>query len=170
MYQRNGKWYSDFWYEGKRYTKGYGAISKTVAKEKERKFRNEVASDDYEKRKKNILFEKLVEQYLEYSMVNKRPRTYRREIGLTNSLLMLFKGKHLTEIHPFLIERYKKERVEQVKPATVNREVACLKCMYNMAIKWKLTKENPVREVKLFKEEKIDVTILTPEKERELLA
>ena len=42
MYQRGDKWYSDFWHEGKRYTKAWGVISKTVAKEKDRKFRTEV--------------------------------------------------------------------------------------------------------------------------------
>ena len=127
MYQRNGKWYSDFWYDGKRYTKGHGAISKTVAKEKERKFKNDVESGEHEKKKKNVLFEKLVEQYLEYSMVNKRPQSYGRDITSTNALLLFFKGKHLTDIHPFLIEKYKKKRLEKVKPATVNRELETLK-------------------------------------------
>ena len=169
MYQRNGKWYSDFWYEGKRYTKGHGAISKTVAKEKERKFRNEVASEDYEKKKKNVLFEKLVEQYLEYSKVNKRHKSYLRDVTSTNALLTFFKGKSLTEIHPFLLEKYKKKRLETVMPATVNRELACLKNMYTKAKSWKHVKENPVKEVQLLKEEKKDITILTPEKDVELL-
>ena len=79
-----------------------------------------------------MTLEKLIEQYLEYSKVNKRSGTHRREIDLTNVLLTFFRGKCLNEINPFLIERYKKERTKKVKPATVNREVACLKNMYNM--------------------------------------
>ena len=114
--------------------------------------------------------EKLVEQYLEYSKVNKRHKSYLRDITSTNALLMFFRGKLLTEIHPFLIERYKKERLGAVMPATVNRELACLKNMYTKAKSWKLAKENPVKEVKMLKEEPKDVTILSPEKEMELLA
>ncbi len=168
MFKRNEKWYSDFFYEGKRYTKGWGKISKSVAREKEWKFRNEIASGKYEGRKKNVLFEKLVEQYLEYSKVNKRHKSYLRDISSTNHLSRFFKGKFLTEVHSFLIERYKKERLETAKPATVNRELACLKNMFSKAKDWKLLKENPAKEVKLLKEEPKDVTVLSPEKEVEL--
>jgi integrase len=173
MYSRKRKqgiyWYSDFWYEGERYMRCWGVVSKTVAREKEMKFSNEVASGKYERRKKNVLFEKMVEQYLEYSKVNKRPQSYGRDITSTNALLTFFKGKSLTEIHPFLLEKYKKKRLETVMPATVNRELACLKNMYTKAKSWKHVKENPVKEVQLLKEEKKDITILTPEKDVELL-
>ena len=174
MYSRKKKrgvfWYSDFWYEGKRYTACWGVVSKTVAREKEQKLRNEIASGKYENKQKNVFLEKLVEQYLEYSKVNKRHKSYLRDITSTNALLTFFKGKFLTEIHPFLIEKYKKKRLGVVMPATVNRELACLKNMYTQAKSWKLGKENPVKEVKMLKEEPKDVTILCPEKEMELLA
>ena len=39
MFCRKGKlgesWYSDFWYEGKRYKKAWGRVPKTIAKQKE---------------------------------------------------------------------------------------------------------------------------------------
>jgi integrase len=47
-----------------------------------------------------------------------------------------------------------------VKPASVNRELACLKFMFSLAKKWKLVDENPVKEVKLFQEQKIEMHIL----------
>ena len=174
MYARKGKlgvsWYSDFWYDGKRYKKAWGIIAKTIAKEKEIKFKHEIASGKYEGVKKKILFDKFVEQYLDYSKVNKRPESYRRDITSTRALLSYFKGKCLADIHPFLIEKYKKKRLEKVKPATVNRELACLKNMFNKAKKWNCAKENPVKDVEFFKEEPLDVTILTPKKEIEFLA
>lgn len=168
MYKRSEKWYSDFWYEGKRYTKGWGKISKSIAREKEMRLRNDIASGKHERRVKNVLFEKLVEQYLVYSKVNKRHKSYLRDITSTNHLSTFFKGKLLAEIHSFLIERYKKERLVNAKPATVNRELACLKNMFSKAKDWKLVKENPAKEVKLLKEEPKDVTVLSPEKEVEL--
>jgi site-specific recombinase XerC len=173
MYSRKCKggmrWYSDFIYEGKRYKKSWGIVPKTIAKEKEMKFRSDVARGKYEGRKKNILFEKLVEKYLEYAKVNKRYKSYLSNITSTNALLKFFKGKRLNEIHPFMVERYKKARLETVKPASMNRDLTCMKHMFNMAISWSLSKENPVNKVKLLKEEPRDVKTLTHEKEKELV-
>ena len=168
MYQRNKKWYSDFWYEGQRYTKGWGKISKSVAREKERKFRNEVASGEYEKRTRNILFEKFTEQYLDYCKTTKRPSSSKRDESSAKMLLKFFTGKYLSEITPWLIEIYRKERLGKVKKATVNRERTCLSNMFQMAKKWGLAKVNPVQEVKRYREELKDVKPLTPEKEEEL--
>ena len=138
--------------------------------DKEIKFKNDIMSGELEKKKQNVQLEKFVEQYLDYSKVNKRPQSYRRDITSTRALLSFFKGKFLAEIHPFLIEKYKKKRLEKVKPATINPELACLKNMFNKARKWNYAKENPVKDVEFFKEERLDVTILTPEKEIEFLA
>lgn len=53
--------------------------------------------------------------------------------------------------------------------ATVNREVACLKNMFNMAIKWKKTTKNPVREIKLYKEPKGSMRVLSWDEQKALL-
>ena len=42
MHQRRGSWYSNFWVNCVRYQKSWGAISKTEAKEKERKEKENV--------------------------------------------------------------------------------------------------------------------------------
>jgi integrase len=41
--------------------------------------------------------------------------------------------------------------------------------MFTKAISWRYIKDNPVKEVKLLKEEQKDITVLSPEKEVELL-
>ena len=65
-----------------------------------------------------------------------------------------FGEKYLSEITPFLIEGFKAQRMKVVKPATVNRALACLKSMFNRAITWgKFRGDNPVKAVKFFKEE-----------------
>jgi integrase len=76
----------------------------------------------------------------------------------------------LSEINPFLIERYKLTRKEEgAEPATINRELGCLRHMFNMAIKWGKALGNPVREVKFLKEPKETYRILTEEEEVRLL-
>ena len=42
MHKRKGSWYSNFWNYGVRYQKSWGKISKTAAKEKERKYQTEI--------------------------------------------------------------------------------------------------------------------------------
>ena len=105
------------------------------------------------KKQEKILFEDFAKTFLKlHSEINKRPRSARRDFFLINRLGTHFYGKYLYEIVPQMIERYKAERIKEVKPATVNRELACLKCMFNKAITWGKADTNPVRQVKLFKE------------------
>jgi len=59
-----------------------------------------------------------------------------------------FKGKYLFEITPEMIEEYKAERLGKVAPATVNRELACLKHVYTKAIEWGYIRNNPAKGVK----------------------
>ena len=42
-----------------------------------------------------------------------------------------------------------------ISNATVNREIACLKRMFNLAIKWKEAKRNPVNDVEFLQEAKL---------------
>ncbi len=61
--------------------------------------------------------------------------------------------RQLTEITPPEIEGYKLHRRRQVSGATVNRELALLKHMFNLAIDWDLyLGSNPLRKVKFFQE------------------
>ena len=152
MYQRNGKWYSDFWYEGKRYTKGYGAINKTVAKEKERKFRNEVASGEYESRREKIEFEAFVVKYLKDKKATKKSKSYYYYIDSVKPLLKYFRGKrlvvakgkkedsysfekdpsggrerikYLSDIHPFMLQQFKHERKKVIRKGTEKEITGC---------------------------------------------
>ena len=69
-----------------------------------------------------------------------------------------------------MIEKYKLTRKEEkAEPATINRELGCLRHMFNMAIKWKKAQVNPVREVKFLKEPKEKDRILSEEEEARLL-
>ena len=69
-----------------------------------------------------------------------------------------------------MVEKYKLTRKEEgAGPATINRELGCLRHMFNMAIKWKKAQSNPVREVKFLIEPKEKNRILAEEEEARLL-
>lgn len=158
MYQRNGKWYSDFMYEGKRYTKGWGSISKSIAKEKERRFKNDVASGKYESKKEKVEFESFVIKYLNEKRLNNKPRGYAYYIDSVKPFVSFFLGKklivikgkdgdtyefehikggrekikYLSDIHPFMVQQFKHERKKD-KVGVTGREVSG--CTVNKSLK-----------------------------------
>jgi len=82
----------------------------------------------------------------------------------------LFGGKRLSDITPFLRERYKRTRKEAgLSLVTINRELAFLKNLFIMAIAWGKANENPVNQVKSFREDNGRMRFLTEEEETRLL-
>jgi integrase len=82
----------------------------------------------------------------------------------------------LSKIDIATLEKYQAERLsfpgerkEHVKPATVNREIACLKHLISKAVEWKLLDAIPLKGAKLFKETGRRLRFLTPEECRSLL-
>jgi site-specific recombinase XerD len=68
------------------------------------------------------------------------------------------------------VQRHIAKRLTEVRPASVNRELAFLKRTYNVAIADGLLETNPVRQVKLLKENNARVRYLTDEEEIRLRA
>jgi len=66
--------------------------------------------------------------------VNKKPSSLQRTVSLMRQLSKEFETKNIQEITAWQM-RIKQEKKE-VKPATVNREVALLKHMFTKAIEW----------------------------------
>jgi len=58
----------------------------------------------------------------------------------------------IDHITPALVNQYKQERRQSVSPGTVNRELACLKTIFNLAIQNDKALFNPVRKVKFYRE------------------
>jgi site-specific recombinase XerD len=68
------------------------------------------------------------------------------------------------------VQRQMAKRLTEVRPASVNRELAFLKRTYNVAIADGLLETNPVRQVKLLKEDNARVRYLTDVEEVRLRA
>jgi len=120
------------------------------------------------KTERKVPFTKLSERFLEYSNTNKK--SYVRDITSIKYLNEYFGNKSLQQINAWHVEQYKSNRKKQPtrygRPpsnATVNRELACLKTMFRKAIEWKLTSDNPTKDVKLFREDNVNLRILSKE-------
>jgi integrase len=109
------------------------------------------------------------ERYMEHAKANKR--SWLRDEQMLNHLCAYFgKERPLAEVTPMEIEGYKLQRRGKVADSTVNRELALLKRMFNLAITWDLFLGlNPVRKVKFFREFNTGLRVLSPQEEEKLL-
>ena len=154
IFLKGNNWYIDYYVKGRRKRKKIGP-SKKLAMQVLKDVQLKVAKGEYLGifDEKKIPFEEYAKQYLDFSKANKAWSTYqRRDRFSIDNLLSFFKGKYLFEITSEMIEKYKAARLEKVTPASVNRELACLKHMYTKAIEWGYVKLNPGKGVKRLKE------------------
>ena len=148
VYKVGDVWYIDYYCEGRR-VREPASKRKAEAEEMLEARKTDIKRGEFRlPGKRKIKFEKFADEYLEYAKVNKR--SWERDDVILRHLKPIFKDISLSKINPKHIEDYKRKRLEKVKPPTIDRELALLKFMFSLAIKWKYTNENPVKEVKFF--------------------
>ncbi len=181
IYQRGDSWYYQFTVKGKRFQGAIGAVSKAIATEVASKKRVEALEGRLVERPikaplfghydaEKGQFTDAVEEYHKYYQQNHKARSAERMTYALQALCGAFGSKRLDEISPFGVEQYKAQRkAAGYADATTNRELACLKNLFNMAIKWGWTVDNPVRQVRFYRENNSRLRWLTLEEEAELL-
>ncbi len=121
--------------------------------------------------KQKISFSEMADIFLEkYSKVNKKSWKTSDWVYLRR-LKPYFGSYLLSKITPEMIEEYKSERLSTgIKKCSVNREVSCLRKIFNVALDWGRAIDNPVRKVKLYSEkENIRERVLTEDEEERIL-
>ena len=170
VYQRNGRWWVDFSYNGKRYRKSAGRTKREallkLGKIVERIKAEETGGIAASAPKTFIEFSQEYQTFIKAEMV---PENYLRVSYKVGTIVKYFGNETLDAITTIMIEQYKLQRRSEVKPASVNREIALLKRMFSRAIDWGYASKNPVRKVKLFKEPPGRIRYLTLEERRLLL-
>jgi len=166
IFSKDGEWFLDFTFKGKR-IRQFGGATKEAARNALAKLRVERLEEKLGLRPAEgpapIPFDKFADEFLEvYSKQNKR--SWKRDEILLNNLKRHFKGSSLQSIGAEQVERFKAQRKTEmveyfkatkktpVKPATINREITCLKTLFNKAVEWGRIESNPIRLVKKFKE------------------
>jgi hypothetical protein len=121
-------------------------VSKTVAKEILVKKMAEAVAwwSELPAKKPSPPFEEMADEYLRYYRVNRAQKSVRQHEMAYRAFKPLFGGKRLSDITPFLLERYKRTRKEAGRsPAGINRELAFLKNLFTMAIAWEKPAKTP---------------------------
>lgn len=150
---KDGRWRFDFTCNGRRLRKIVG-LSRTEAEE--------AMWQEYQKSKrltfglkepiKNVCFETFAQDFLRLYAKQNKKSWGRDEISLKH-LTAFFKNALLSNITPEAIEQYRvKRKAGDISPATINRELACLKTLFNKAVEWGKIENNPAVHVKKFKE------------------
>ena len=181
IYQRKTKkgkicWYLDYYdADHKRIQKvAKNAVSKEEAA---MALREEVARAfdrkyNAKRKRETIKFKDFAEIYMKnYSMAKKRAWERSDKVYLHANLIPYFGDYELTKIDALLIEQFIAKRVDdRVKKSTINRDLACLKKMFNKAIDWNYVVENPVAKIKLFSEnDNVRGRVLSEEEEKRLM-
>lgn len=108
-----------------------------------------------------MTFAQLCEEFLDSHTSTLSPKSQENHRIFSTHLRNHFGDRRLAEIDARAVEEYRNYRRRQplkwnpkrtVKGATVNRELACLHCMFEFALKRKYIGENPTAGVKHFNE------------------
>ena len=120
--------------------------SLTVAREQEALIRARLVEEDYTPVDKATRLQTLFEKsYLPWAKREKKSWKS-DELRFKRHILPFFGNRKIKDIKPTHIEALKEKRIKEgAKNATVNRDLALLKTIYNKAMKWELYQgKNPV--------------------------
>jgi integrase len=167
LYQRGRTWYADFYHGKTRVQVSTGTANRREAEKFLALRVSEVERGEYAKPIRIMLAE-LGKQYMDYAKANKR--SWLRDQQILEHLNGAFGSMLLPDITALPIERYKLARLDAVSPATVNRELAGLKRLFNLAEQWGLYRgRNPVKGVRFLDENNLKLRTLSEEEEGSLL-
>ena len=171
LYKRGHRWWIKYKHDGKTYRESVGR-TKRLAEQALAIRRAEIAQGKFniQSVKRSPTFEAFADDYLAWAADHHRGSADFARQRLQR-LRPFFQGHPLNQITPWLIERYKQERRQQVSPATVNRDLAILSSFFSKAVEWGKLPLHPMRggRVKKLPGEVSRERILTPEEESHLL-
>ncbi len=123
----------------------------------------------------DIHFRKLVEWYLDHPAV-KTKKSYDKDRQRSKVLKSHFGHFKVSRIKPYMLEAYQQKRLKEIsyrksfiRPATINRELALMKRIFNLSKRDSLVEKNPCDKVRFLPEENKRNRILSPDEYNRLL-
>lgn len=184
VYKRGSKWCIRYSYKGKTVRETIGKYEYAVKAYHARKA--QIAEGAFEQqygfrvqKQKLPTFMEFADKFLEdYCDAPHRKVSLRRNyVNDLKALIPFFGTMRLDEITKWHVQKFRTERAKQIakctgkviSPKTVNRSLASLKRMFNVAKSWGLIKENPVLGIEMFPEKQTKLEYLMPEECRRLI-
>jgi integrase len=192
IFKRGNVYWFHFLYNGEHVQRSTKQGNPRVARQIEAAYRTALAKGEVgiHERKKPPIFTAAMDAFLAWSKAEHeaKPATHRRYEVSSVALLRHFGSKALDKITAEYVEAFKvarsnehttvkgktngtrKATKKRVRPATVNRELACLKALFNHAIKSDIPVKNPVSKVGFLSEENEQTRVLAYDEQRQYLA
>jgi integrase len=165
LYQRKGSrfWWMNYTMSGEQHFESTKTTSKDLATKIWKKREGEIVLGLFKVGwpGERMTFEQFCEEFERSHFAGLTMNTVRGHRTSLKQLKAFFGGCNLVEITIEMVEGYRDNRREQpskrnpsclVKGATVNRELECLKCMLDLAVRRQYIPENPASLVKHFNE------------------
>ena len=171
VFKRGNVWWIRYSYKGKIIRETSSSENKTVAKQLLSVRKAEVAQGKLKiKTKENqILLSDYSLEFLRWARIHRKPKSSLRYQVSLNQLIPFFKDQKLVDITKKDIERYKAKRIKTASGSTINRDLACLKKLFNNAIAEDILENNPVIGIEFFKEPRRSVNFLSDIEGRKLV-
>ena len=169
----------EYYFEGRRTRERIGP-SKAAAEQRLREVLKARAEERFIEKDPAALLtlRQICDWYLSLPEV-KAKKSFRRDQEMIRHLkLMLGEATKLKDITAGRVESYQRQRLSEpsprrknqsIKPATVNKEVTCLKTVFNRALRHGKLSNNPVSQVRKLPENNVRMRVLTSGEFEQLL-
>ncbi len=185
MFKRGNIYWYHFFFDGRHIQRSTKSRNERTAEAIERAYRTQLEKGEVGivPAKPTPTLKQALEAFLEWSKAEHaaHPNTTKRYVTASKPLLRYFGNVRLDGIDREKVEAYKawrlrqrrlppvkaksnKKQTRQLRPATVNRELACLKILFNR--NEDSVPVNPVRKVKLLNEDNQQTRVLTADEEK----
>lgn len=172
-------WWFQFRLDGKRHQKSSGELNRRKAENVAASYRSNLIQTQrlgFTEKKPVPTFSAATKEFLDWSAQHHASKlsTHTRYVTSSKALLKTFGKSRLDGISPEDVERFKVARANHISPktgrkicpATVNRELACLKIVCNYFIRLDVIVKNPVSRVKFLAENNEQTRVLSFEEQR----
>jgi integrase len=192
IFKRGNLYWYHFLFNGEHIQKSTKQGNPRTARQIEAAFRTALAKGEVgiTERKKAPGFKTAMKAFLEWSESEHKahPATHRRYKVSSLALLSHFGDEPIDRITPEAVEAFKAARAlepatakgkekgtrkstgKRIRPATLNRELACLKALFNHALKSDFTFRNPVSRVDFLPENNEQTRVLSYDEQSKYLA
>lgn len=181
-------WWMEFEFETRRHQLSTKCRNKRDAEKFEAAYRTQLANDKVDLRPKRsaLTFQTAAQEFLAWSKLQQKESTFRRYETSSKALIKYFGPRLVTEIDRANIEKFvawrssqkKKAPVRKLKvkpntvtrdalrPATINRELACFRIIFNRLLDQNRITKNPAARFPFLPEDNEQMRVLTPTEER----
>ncbi len=175
VYKRGTVYWYEFWFRGHRIRESTGLTNKVAAQQAEaiRKAGLAEGKAGIAAPMPVVHFGDFVRnEFLPWAekQYQSHPRTFERYRESTKPLLASFEKLRLDAVSLALVERFKVTRSSGVSSATVNRDLAALRLILNLAIRKEYIAKNPVKEVQFLDEGPGQMRVVSHQEQQRYMA